>query len=260
MKVLLSWLREFAQIEGDPEQIAGQLTDLGMELESITRIGEGLDGIVVAKVLDIREHPDADKIRLVDVDLGDGEALQICCGASNMSVGDLVPLATIGTFMPGGMEIAKRKMRGQASNGMLCSAREMQIGEDHDGILLLPSELELGVPVAEALDLRSDIVYDFDALPNRPDTLSVLGVARDLAARQGVSFSVPPFDPVESGAPTQSLSSVEIMAPELCGRFVTRVLSGVQLGTSPRWMAQRLIGAGARLYRAGEADHHAKLS
>ena len=246
MKVLLSWLREFAPIEGDPEQIAVQLTDLGMELESIERIGEGLDGIVVAEVLDIREHPDADKIRLVDVDLGDGEALQICCGASNMHVGDLVPLATIGTVMPGGMEIATRKMRGQTSNGMLCSASEMQIGEDHDGILLLPTGLQSGVPIAEALDLRSDVVYDFDALPNRPDTLSVLGVARDLAARQGVSFAVPTNDPVETGAPAPSLSSVEILAPELCGRFMIRVLSGVQLGPSPRWMAQRLIAAGMR--------------
>ncbi len=122
MKVLLSWLREFAPIEGDPDQIAEQLTELGMELESVTRIGEGIDGIVVAKVLEVRQHPDADRIRLVDVDLGDGNALQICCGATNMAAGDLVPLATIGTVMPNGMEIARRKMRGQESNGMLCSA------------------------------------------------------------------------------------------------------------------------------------------
>jgi len=246
MKVLLSWLREFAPIEGDPDEIAVQLTDLGMELESIERIGDGLDGIVVAKVLDIRAHPDADKIRLVDVDRGDGEALQICCGASNMTVGDLVPLATIGTVMPGGMEIAKRKMRGEASNGMLCSAREMEIGDDHAGILILPPELPLGTPIAEALELRSDVVYDFDALPNRPDTLSVMGVARDLAARQGVPFAIPPFDPPTSGAPAAELASVDIQAPELCGRFLIRVLSGVRLAPSPRWMAQRLIAAGMR--------------
>jgi phenylalanyl-tRNA synthetase beta chain len=246
MKVLLSWLREFAPIQGDPDEIAVQLTDLGMELESIERVGQGLDGIVVARVLDIREHPDADKIRLVDVDRGDGASLQICCGASNMAVGDLVPLATIGTVMPGGMEIAKRKMRGQESNGMLCSAREMQIGDDHDGILILPTELPLGQPVAQALDLREDVVYDFDALPNRPDTLSVMGVARDLAARQGVPFVVPPFDPVDRGDDTATLASVRIDAPELCGRFLVRVLSDVRLGPSPRWMAQRLIAAGMR--------------
>ena len=246
MKVLLSWLREFAPIEGDPDDIAVQLTDLGMELESVTRIGEGLDGIVVAEVLDIREHPDADKIRLVDVDLGDGEALQICCGASNMAVGDRVPLATIGTVMPGGMEIAARKMRGQASNGMLCSAREMEIGDDHAGILILPADVPLGEPVTEALGLRSDVVYDFDALPNRPDTLSVLGVARDLAAHQKVRFEVPPFDPTTSGVDASGLASVRIDAPDLCGRFVARLVSGVALGPSPRWMAQRLLAAGMR--------------
>ncbi len=246
MKVLLSWLREFAPIEGDPDDIAVQLTDLGMELESVTRIGEGLDGIVVAQVLDIREHPDADKIRLVDVDTGDGVPLQICCGASNMSVGDRVPLATIGTVMPGGMEIAARKMRGQASNGMLCSAREMEIGDDHAGILILPGDVALGEPVTEALGLRSDVVYDFDALPNRPDTLSVLGVARDLAAHQRVRFEVPPFDPTTAGDDASGLASVQIDAPELCGRFVARVVSGVALGPSPRWMAQRLLAAGMR--------------
>ena len=246
MKVLLSWLREFAPIEGDPDDIAVQLTDLGMELESVTRIGEGLDGIIVARVLDIREHPDADKIRLVDVDTGDGEALQICCGASNMTVGDRVPLATIGTTMPSGMEIAARKMRGQASNGMLCSAREMEIGDDHDGILILPTDVPLGQPVTEALGLREDVVYDFDALPNRPDTLSVLGVARDLAAHQGVPFRIPPFDPTTAGTDAAELAQVSIAAPELCGRFVARVVSGVTLGPSPRWMAQRLIAAGMR--------------
>ncbi|MHB1139900.1 MAG: phenylalanine--tRNA ligase subunit beta [Microthrixaceae bacterium] len=246
MKVLLSWLREFAPIQGDPDDLAVQLTDLGMELESVERVGDGLEGIVVAEVLDIREHPDADKIRLVDVDAGDGEALQICCGASNMSVGDLVPLATIGTVMPGGMEIARRKMRGQTSNGMLCSAREMEVGDDHDGILLLPRDLRVGTSIIEALDLRSDVVYDFDALPNRPDTLSVMGVARDLAARQGVPFAIPPYDPTTSGGDASALASVRIDAPELCGSFLVRVLSGVQLGPSPRWMAQRLLAAGMR--------------
>ncbi|MSY79810.1 MAG: phenylalanine--tRNA ligase subunit beta, partial [Actinobacteria bacterium] len=246
MKVLLSWLREFAPITGTPDEIAVQLTDLGMELESIHQIGGSLNGIVVAQVLEIRPHPDADKICLVDVDLGDGEALQICCGATNMTVGDRVPLATIGTEMPSGMLIAPRKMRGQASNGMLCSGREMEIGDDHEGILILPSDLPLGLPITEALELRDDVVYEFDALPNRPDTLSVMGVARDLAARQGVPFAVSEFSPNTAGESAAELSSVQILAPELCGRFLTRVISGVQLGQSPRWMAQRLIAAGMR--------------
>jgi phenylalanyl-tRNA synthetase beta chain len=246
MKVLLSWLREFAPIEGEPDQIAAQLNDLGMELESVTSIGSKLSGVVAARVLEVREHPDADRIRLVDVDPGDGSTLQVCCGASNMVAGDLVPLATVGTVMPDGMEIAARKMRGQVSNGMLCSARELQLGEDHAGILILPAEVDLGVPVAEALGLVEDVAYDFDALPNRPDTLSVMGVARDLAAHQRVPFSVPEPRTVESGAEASTLSSVEILAPDLCGRFVVRVLSGVRLGASPRWLAQRLIASGMR--------------
>ncbi|MEX0767057.1 MAG: phenylalanine--tRNA ligase subunit beta [Microthrixaceae bacterium] len=246
MKVLLSWLREFAPLVGEPEELANQLTDLGMELESIQLIGGSLQGICVAQVLEIRPHPDADKICLVDVDLGDGEALQICCGATNMAVGDLVPLATIGTMMPSGMLIAQRKMRGQQSNGMLCSAREMEIGEDHEGILILDPNLSLGQPIVDALELREDVVFEFDALPNRPDTLSVMGVARDLAARQGVAFSIPAHQPATMGESAASLGSIQILAPDLCGSFLTRVISGVRLQQSPRWMAQRLIAAGMR--------------
>ncbi len=246
MKVLLSWLREFAPIEGDPDQIAAQLTELGMELESVATVGAGLDGIVVARVLEVRAHPDADRIRLVDVDTGDGEALQICCGASNMVAGDLVPLATIGTVMPNGMEIARRKMRGQDSSGMLCSAREMELGDDHEGILVLPTDLQPGTPLTEALGVHTDVVYEFDALPNRPDTLSVMGVARDLAAHQRVPFAVPAPQVVESGDEAAQRCSVQIRSADLCGHFLARVLSGVQLGPSPRWMAQRLLAAGMR--------------
>lgn len=246
MKVLLSWLREFAPIEGDPDQIAAQLTELGMELESVATVGAGLDGIVVARVLEVRAHPDADRIRLVDVDTGDGEALQICCGASNMVAGDLVPLATIGTVMPNGMEIARRKMRGQDSSGMLCSALEMELGDDHEGILVLPTDLQPGTPLTEALGVHTDVVYEFDALPNRPDTLSVMGVARDLAAHQRVPFTVPAPQVVESGDEAAQRCSVEIRSADLCGHFLARVLSGVQLGPSPRWMAQRLLAAGMR--------------
>ncbi|HLU42668.1 MAG TPA: phenylalanine--tRNA ligase subunit beta [Microthrixaceae bacterium] len=246
MKVLLSWLREFAPIEGSADEVAAQLTALGMELESVAEVGRGLDGIVVAKVLAVREHPDADRIRLVDVDPGDGSSLQIACGASNMAPGDLVPLATVGTVMPDGMEISARRMRGEMSNGMLCSARELQLGDDHSGILILPGDLEPGAPVREALGLAEDVVFEFDALPNRPDTLSVLGVARDLAAHQKVPFHVPEPAVDTEGAPTGELASVEILAPDLCGRFLVRVLSGIELAPSPRWMAQRLVAAGMR--------------
>jgi phenylalanyl-tRNA synthetase beta chain len=246
MKVALSWLREFAPVTGDAPFIAEQLTDLGLEVGDLTVVGAGLDSVVVARVLEVREHPDADKVRLVDVDPGDGGPLQIVCGASNMVAGDLVPLATIGTVMPGGMEIAQRKMRGELSNGMLCSARELELGDDHSGILVLPADLRPGTPLPEALSLREDVVFDLDVLPNRPDALSVAGVARDLAARQGVPFHLPDPAPVESGSDAGGLATVEILDPDLCGRFLVRILSGVQLGPSPRWMAQRLIAAGMR--------------
>src|SRR5690606_9541614 len=214
MKVLLSWLREFAPIEGSADEVAAQLTALGMELESVAEGGRGLDGVVGAKVPAGPEHPDA----------GDGSSLQIACGASTMAPGDLVPLATVGTVMPDGMEISARRMRGEMSNGMLCSARELQLGDDHSGILILPGDLEPGAPVREALGLAEDVVFEFDALPNRPDTLSVLGVARDLAAHQKVPFHVPEPAVDTEGAPTGELASVEILAPDLCGRFLVRVL------------------------------------
>ncbi len=246
MRVLLSWLRDFAPVEGDPAWIGDQLSDLGLAVEQISMLGEGLDGIVVARVLDLRPHPDADRIQLVDVDAGDGEALQVCCGAFNMSVGDLVPLATLGTVMPGGMEIARRKLRGEWSNGMLCSPTEIGMGDDAEGILLLDGGLSPGASLTEALDLRPDVLYDLEVNPNRPDAMSVAGVARDLAARQGVPFALPEPDVAESGDGAAGRVSVAILDPDLCGRFGLRVLDGVSVGTSPRWLANRLNALGQR--------------
>lgn len=246
MKVPLSWLREFAPLEGDADEIGAQLTSLGMELEGVEQIGEGLDGVVVAQVRSVRPHPDADRIRLVDVDAGDGRELQVCCGASNMAPGDLVPLATVGTTMPDGLRIERRRMRGQESNGMLCSAAELRLGGDASGILILPGAPEPGDPLADALGIRPDVVFEFDALPNRPDTLSVLGVARDLAAHQGVELHVPSPDPATSGSPAAELCAVEILDPVLCGRFTARVLRGVAVAPSPDWLARRLLACGMR--------------
>ncbi|HEX4901464.1 MAG TPA: hypothetical protein VFV42_01550, partial [Acidimicrobiales bacterium] len=157
MKVLYSWLRDFAPIETDPAALGDVMSDLGMAVEEMDVLGEGLDGIVVARVLDLRPHPDADKIQLVDVDAGDGEALQICCGAFNMAVGDLVPLATLGTTMPNGMEIARRKLRGEWSNGMLCSPPELNLPGDPSGILVLPEGIEPGTALTEALGIGADV-------------------------------------------------------------------------------------------------------
>ena len=252
MRVTLNWLREFAPVEGSPLDIAEQLTDLGLEVGEVVPVGGSDERIVVARVLEVRAHPDADRVRIVDVDAGDGQPLQIVCGASNMVAGDLVPLATVGTVMPGGMEIAARKMRGQMSNGMLCSARELGLGDDHAGILVLGNDGSdgpvPGTPLAEALGLRADVVFDLDVNPNRPDALCVAGVARDLAARQGVPFSIPAPAPASAavGPDLGGTVAITIEDPVLCGRFAMRGLSGITIGPSPRWIAQRLLAAGMR--------------
>ncbi|MCQ3812145.1 MAG: phenylalanine--tRNA ligase subunit beta [Acidimicrobiia bacterium] len=247
MKVLLSWLQDFApDIDGAPEDLSEILSNLGLAVEELSHIGQGLEGIVVAEVLATRPHPDADRIHLVDVDAGDGEALQVCCGAFNMAVGDRVPLAVVGTTMPNGMDIARRKMRGQWSNGMLCSGAEIGMGDDHEGILILEQSLSLGVPLAEALGIRPDVLFDLEVNPNRPDAMSVMGVARDLAACLGVPFSVPAPKIEETGQPAAERASVSIAAPDLCGRFGVRVLDNVPSGPSPRWMANRLLAVGQR--------------
>ena len=246
MKVLLSWLREFAPIEGDPADLGDQLSGLGLAVESIKPIGEGLGGIVVARVLGLRPHPDADRIQIVDVDAGDGEALQVCCGAFNMSVGDLVPLATLGCVMPDGMEITRRRMRGEWSNGMLCSPVEIGLGDDGEGILVLDGDHAPGLPLAEALEMGADVLFDIEVNPNRPDAMSVAGVARDLAARQGAPFSLPEPAVDETGLDATDRLSVEILDPDLCGRFAVRVLDGVGIQASPRWLANRLTALGMR--------------
>ncbi|WP_334142299.1 phenylalanine--tRNA ligase subunit beta [Rhabdothermincola sp.] len=245
MKVLLSWLREFAPFEGDPVMLGEQMSDLGMTVESIQRLGEGLDGIVVATVLALRRHPDADKIQLVEVDAGDGQPCQICCGAFNMSVGDKVPLATLGTVMPSGLRIERRKLRGEWSNGMLCSAAELGLGTDHSGILILDPALEAGTDLRTALGIETDVLYDLEINPNRPDAMSVAGVARDLAARLQVPFSLPDPAVDEKGAPLEFFS-VEILDTDLCGRFVARLLRGVTVGSSPAWLRTRLLALGMR--------------
>ncbi|MDZ7733484.1 MAG: phenylalanine--tRNA ligase subunit beta [Acidimicrobiia bacterium] len=246
MKVLLSWLREFAPFEGDPAVLGDTMSDLGMAVESLEAVGEGLDDVVVAEVLGLRPHPDADRVQLVDVDAGGGDASQIVCGAFNMAVGDRVPLARVGAVLPNGMEIGRRKLRGQMSNGMLCAPDELALGSDHDGILVLPDGLEPGTPLRDALGLEQDVLYELEINPNRPDALSVAGVARDLAARLGLPFALPDPRPVEVGAPTAEAVDVEIEAPDLCGRFLARVLRSVEVGASPAWLGTRLALCGMR--------------
>ncbi|MEY2422664.1 MAG: phenylalanyl-tRNA synthetase beta chain [Acidimicrobiaceae bacterium] len=249
MKVLLSWLREFAPDLPDAPTVVGDaLGALGTPVEEMQVIGQGLDGIVVARVLELRSHPDADRMQLVHVDAGDGEALQICCGAFNMAAGDLVPLATVGTVMPSGMEIARRKLRGEWSNGMLCSPPEVGLPGDAGGVLILGNGLQPGTPLREALGLDADVLYDLEINPNRPDAMSVAGIARDLAAHFKVAFALPTPDLswVTTGDPVDGLVAVQNLAPDLCGRFTARVLQGVSVGPSPQRIASRLTLLGMR--------------
>ncbi len=245
MRFTLGWLREFTPVEADPVALGELLSDLGLEVEDARVVGEVPEGVVVARVVEVRAHPDADRIRLVDVDAGDGRVLQVCCGASNMVADDLVALATVGTTMPDGLRIAARRMRGQESNGMLCSARELQLGDDHGGIMVLGTPATPGTPLAEALGLRPDVVVEVDVLPNRPDALSVLGVARDVAARLGLPFDSEVSPSVLQDGPLDGVD-VTIEDPGLCGRFEVCVLDGVEVGPSPPWMAERLEAAGMR--------------
>ncbi len=248
MRAPLSWLREFTPVEGKPEEIARALSFLGLVVEGTEVIGAPLPGVVVARVLETRAHPAADRIQLVDVDLGDGEALQICCGAFNMKPGDLVPLATLGTVMPNGMEIARRKMRGEWSNGMLCSAPELELGEEggEKGIYVLPTSAQPGSPVADVLGLGPDVVFDIEVGPNRSDCFSVAGVARDLAAALGLPFSLP--EPPRSVDPLVARAEVSLApgAEALCPRFTGTVLEGVQAAAVPALVRRRLSLAGMR--------------
>jgi len=248
MKVLLSWLREFASFPQDADVIGDALSHLGTPVEQVTRIEEGLEGIVVAEVLALRPHSNADKIQLVDVDAGDGagDPLQICCGAFNMAVGDRVPLATLGTVMPGGMKIERRKLRGEWSNGMLCSSAELSLGDDAGGIRILSPELAPGRPLAEALGIEPDVLWDLEVNPNRPDAMSVAGIARDLAAAFGLAFQLPRPEARPAGRPTVEETTVELLDPDLCGRFTSWVLRDVRVGQSPEWMQRRLSLLGMR--------------
>jgi phenylalanyl-tRNA synthetase beta chain len=245
MRVPYSWLRDFAPIEHDPIELAGVLDGLGMVVEHLDRVGEGFDGVVVARVLETRPHPGADKVQLVDVDAG-GEPMQIVCGAFNFAAGDLVPLATIGAALPNGMEIARRKVRGEWSNGMLCASDELGLGDDHSGIMVLATSAAPGTPLAEALGITADVVYDLDITANRPDAMSVAGVARDVAAKLGIPFTLPTPVVAETGAPVAELTSVIVDAPDLCPRFTARVIRNIEIGPSPQWLQGRLTLAGMR--------------
>ncbi len=216
-------------------------------VEGVERVGDGLGDIVVARVLEVAAIEGADRIRRVVVDAG-GDPLEIVCGAFNFGQGDLVPLAPVGTVLPGGMEIGRRTMRGVTSNGMLCSGRELALSDDGAGLLVLSGVdgAGPGVPIVDALGIEPDVVFDITVEGNRPDAWCMAGIARDLAARLGVPFSLPEPGVTPAGPPVETLASAAVEAPEMCPRLTVRVLEAIDVGPSPPAIARRLTMAGMR--------------
>ena len=247
MKIPLSWLREFVDLEESVEVLRSTLDELGLVVEGVELIGDGLDDVVIARVEEIRSIEGADRVRLAVVDAGNGP-LEIVCGATNFAVGDHVPLAPVGAVLPGGFVIERRQMRGATSNGMLCSARELGLGDDHEGLMVLDSILIpiVGERLRDALGISPDVVFDVSVESNRTDAWSVEGVARDLATRFGRPLRAPALASPNSPEETSTFASAGIDAPDLCGRFTVSALRRVTVGPSPTWVARRLLSAGMR--------------
>src|SRR5690606_14241914 len=239
-----SWLRAFVNPDLDTDALSHQLTMAGLEVEETTSAAPPFSGIVVAHIVDVAPHPNADKLRVCQVDDGSGALLQIVCGAPNAATGIKVPLARVGAQLPGGMEIGTAKMRGVESAGMLCSARELGLSQDHAGLLELDADAPVGQSLRQALDL-DDTLFTLKLTPNRADCLSILGVAREVSALTGATLTLPSFEPVAVTLADRLAVTVE--APDLCGRFAGRVIRGVNArAQTPSWMKTRLERAGQR--------------
>lgn len=245
MRISMRWLADWVQPLPPPEQLADLLTQIGIEVEAIESLGKGLDRIVVGKVLEKTPVEGTTKLNLCSVDAGQGEPLSIVCGAANYEVGDKVPTALVGAVLPGGMRIESRKLRGVPSNGMLCSESELGLSEESEGLMILEADAPVGTPIVEYLAL-DDVVITINATPNRPDWLSHLGVAREVAALTGARLLWPEAEVEEEGGPVEEAASVAIEWEERCGRYAARVVEGVRFGASPRWMQARLTACGMR--------------
>ncbi|HEU5254169.1 MAG TPA: phenylalanine--tRNA ligase subunit beta [Solirubrobacterales bacterium] len=248
MRVPYSWLREYCDPGMDPAALADRLVMTGTEVERLDTVGpESGDGFVVGKVLEREQHPDADRLSVCRVDTGDGERT-IVCGAPNVAAGQTVAVALPGARMPGGEKLRKAKLRGIASEGMVLAADELEVGDDHEGIMELDPALAAGTPLAEVLPL-GEPVLEIEVTPNRSDCFGVHGVAREVHAITGAPLAADPWAedaPAEGEGDVSDYASVAVVVPELCPRFTARVFTDVEVGPSPLWLQARLAAAGQR--------------
>ncbi len=250
MKLPLKWLKDFADINATPKEYADAMTMSGSKVEGVEVLGEEIGKVVVGRITAIEKHPDADRLQVTLVDVGN-ETIQIVTGATNIKLGDLIPVALDGSSLPGGKKIKRGKLRGVESCGMMCSISELNVTKEEfpsaveDGIFLLEGDPEPGTDIKDYLGLNETVV-EFEITSNRPDCFSVVGLARESAATFGVPFKKPEIKVAEAGDPIQGLVSVEIKAPGLCSRYSARIVKDVRIEPSPRWMKERLKAAGVR--------------
>lgn len=244
MKFSEKWLREWVNPPMDTDELAHRLTMIGHEVDAVESHGEGLDGVVVGEVLAVKKHPDADRLSVCQVSTGDGDAVEVVCGAPNVTQGMKSPFAPAGTKLPNGMKLRRSKIRGVVSNGMLCSAIELGLGDESDGIIELHADAPVGQALVEYLDLP-DHSFDLDLTPNRGDCFSVLGIARDVSAMTSTAMKDSAVPPVKAAIKDEH--PVELVFPEGCPRFAARVIRNIDLSArSPVWLIERLRRSGLR--------------
>lgn len=244
MLVSLKWLKDYVDVEMTPAELADALTMAGLEVDEIKQIKPAFTGVVSAEILSVKPHPSADKLCLCAV-TDSIQTYPIVCGAKNIKAGDIVPLAKVGATIPGGYTIKSTVLRGEKSDGMLCSEEELEVGDDNTGIMQLPPGTALGKPLEEILDL-GDTVLDVSITPNRADCLSMIGIAREVAAITGKKIKMPVGEVYESAEDINSITSVKIIDSDLCPRYTARMIKDVEIRPSPVWMKTRLEAVGLR--------------
>ncbi|NLG34921.1 MAG: phenylalanine--tRNA ligase subunit beta [Lentisphaerae bacterium] len=245
MNIPLSWLKEYVDFEDTVEGLADRLTFSGIEVEGISRTGGGVPGVVVGEVTAIEKHPNADKLSLCRVNYGGPAEMTVVCGAPNAAVGGKYPFAPLGTALPVGFTIEKRKVRGVFSEGMLCAEDELGLSDDHEGLMVLDAKWAPGTPLAEVMG-PPETVIEVEITPNRPDCLSMIGIAREVAALYGSPLKMPDAELEESGPFVEKATRVIVEDAADCPRYTARILQNVNVGPSPDWMKRRLEAAGIR--------------